>query len=118
MRKVNETVKEALADTLVDEVSDPRVELVTVTGVEVSPDLRHATVFVIAHGDEERYQAALEGLRSASGRIRSGLGRRVRMKYLPELQFRIDQSVDEGMRIAEALKHAPPRAEEPDEEAE
>lgn len=108
MRKVNESVKEALADALLDDVSDPRLELVTVTGVEVSPDLRHASVYVIAHGDEERYDAALAGLESASRRIRSGLARRVRMKYLPELHFRIDPSVDEGMRISEALKHAPP----------
>lgn len=107
-----------MADILIDEVSDPRLELVTVTGVEVSPDLRHAIVYVIAHGDQERYESALQGLKSATGRIRSALGKRVRLKFVPELHFRIDPSVDEGMRIAEALKHAPPQYEGRDEEAE
>ncbi len=104
LRKVGETVREALADVLERDVSDPRLALVTVTSVEVSPDLRHARVFFTAHGGEERYREALEGLESAKRRIRQGLARRVRMKYLPELAFSIDTSVDEGMRVAEVIR--------------
>lgn len=108
MRKVNETVKEALAEVLTDEISDPRLRLVTITGVETAADLRTAVVYVTAHGGEERYREVLAGLASAGKRIRKELGLRVSMKYLPHLEFRIDESVDEGMRIAEALKRAVP----------
>lgn len=107
-RKLGETVKEALAEVLREDVSDPRVDFVTVTSVEVSMDLKVADVYVITHGDEDRYREMLDGLRSADGRIRSSLGRRVALRYTPELRYHIDTSVDEGMRINEALKVVPP----------
>ena len=103
MRKVNEAVREALAVIISRDMKDPRLELVTVTSVEVTGDLRHATVYVTAHGDEERYDDALAGLQSGKGRIRALLGERVDMWFTPELDFRIDDSVDQGMRIAEIL---------------
>ncbi len=78
------------------------------TGAEVSPDCSVANVFVIAHGDEARYAEVLAGLESAKGRIRSLLGRWMKTRVTPELRFAIDPSVDEGMRIAEALKAVPP----------
>jgi ribosome-binding factor A len=107
-RKLGETVKEALAEVLREDVSDPRLDFVTVTSVEVSMDLKVADVYVITHGDEARYREMLEGLRSADGRIRSSLSRRVALRYVPELRYHIDTSVDEGMRINEALKVVPP----------
>jgi ribosome-binding factor A len=112
-RRVDELVREALALTLIEDVTDPRVELVTVTGVDVSRDRRHAKVFVTAHGGQERYEEALAGLKSATGRIKSGLARRVRLRYTPELHFAIDHSVDAGMRISEVLRNTP--ATNPDE---
>lgn len=118
MRKVNETLKEALAEILTEEVSDPRLRLVTVTGVECASDLRLAVVYVIAHGDEVRYAEAIDGLRSASHRIRRGLAERVRMKYLPRLEFRIDPSLDEAMRIAKALEVVPPHVGDGGDEGE
>ena len=107
-RKLAETVREIVASILMDEISDPRLELVTVTGAQVAPDVSVATVFVIAHGDEERYEEVLAGLASASGRIRSLLGARLHTRVTPELRFEIDRSVDEGFRISEALKVVPP----------
>lgn len=107
-RKVNESVREAIACILVDEISDPRLAFVTVTGAQVSPDFSVATIYVTAHGDESRYAEVLAGLESARGRIRSLLGRRVKTRLTPELRFVIDTSVDEGMRITEALKDVPP----------
>ncbi len=107
-RKVNESVREAIAFILVDEISDPRLAFVTVTSAQVSPDFSVATVYVTAHGDESRYAEVLAGLESARGRIRSLLGRRVKTRLTPELRFAIDTSVDEGMRITEALKSVPP----------
>ncbi|HEX9093736.1 MAG TPA: 30S ribosome-binding factor RbfA [Coriobacteriia bacterium] len=103
-RVTGETVRAVVARILLEDVKDPRVDFVTVTAVHMSPDLRHANVFVTAHGDAERYATALAGLRSASGRIRSLLGRSVRMRYVPELHFEIDPSVDEALRIAEVLR--------------
>lgn len=102
-RKVNETVKEALAAILIESFRDPRLELATITGVDVSRDLAYADVYVIAHGDEERYAELLEGLESAKGRLRSLLGERVSMRHIPALRFHIDTSVDTGMRISEVL---------------
>ncbi len=114
-RKISETVREALACILQDEISDPRLELVTITSVEVSADTMLADVYVTAHGDEERYEEVLAGLDSARGRMRSLLGRRIHTRFTPELRFYIDESVDEGMRIAEALKHAPPSMDHDEE---
>ncbi|GAV31306.1 ribosome-binding factor A [Coriobacteriaceae bacterium EMTCatB1] len=104
VRKLNETVRAALAEILVSELQDPRLELATVTSVEVSPDMRYADVFVTAHGGERRYEELLAGLESAKGRLRAALGQRVTMKYLPELRFHIDESVDIGQRIERAIK--------------
>jgi len=103
-RVMGETVREVIARILVEESADPRLHLVTVTGVDMSPDLRHANVFVTTHGDEARYREMLEGLNSAKGRIRTLLGQAVRMKYVPELHFRVDPAVDEAVRIGGALR--------------
>ncbi len=102
-RRTDESVRQALAQIILTEVKDPRVELVTITSVVVSPDLRHANVFITTHGDQARYKEALAGLQSAKGRIRSALGHDLIMKYVPELHFFIDGSVDEGQRISEKL---------------
>lgn len=117
-RVTGETVREVVAEILLSEIKDPRVELVTVTSVKMSPDLRHADVYVTAHGGQERYGETLEGLRSASGRIRTLLGRRVRMRYVPELAFRIDQTVDEAMRIDEMLREEREAGRAPADEGE
>jgi ribosome-binding factor A len=102
-RVTGETVREAVALILLSDIKDPRVDLVTVTSVQVSADLKHADIYVTAHGGPERYAEALAGLRSAAGRIRTLLGRSVRMRCVPELHFEIDPSVDEAIRITELL---------------
>jgi ribosome-binding factor A len=105
-RRLNEQAREVVASLLVSEVSDPRLELVTVTGAEVSSDRSVLLVFVST--DPERYDQALEGLESAKGRIRSLAGRALGWRVTPELRFYIDKSVDSGMRIEEALQQVPP----------
>lgn len=104
---MNESLREAIALILLDAVSDPRLDFVTVTGVRVSPDMAVANVYVTAHGDATRYQEVLAGLESAKGRIRGILGGKITTRVTPELRFFIDESVDAGMRIAEALKSPP-----------
>jgi ribosome-binding factor A len=101
---MGETVREVVARILLEDSADPRLHLVTVTGVEMSPDLRHANVFVTAHGDDARRADALAGLESAKGRLRTLLGFAVRMRYVPDLHFRIDPAIDEATRITDAIR--------------
>lgn len=105
-RKSEEQVREAVAAIVATEVSDPRLDLVTVTGAKVSPDRSVANIYVTA--EPERYDSVLEGLESAKGRVRSLLGRALGWRVSPELRFFIDESVDAGERMAEALQHIPP----------
>jgi ribosome-binding factor A len=105
-RRLNEQAREVVASLLVSEVSDPRVELITVTGTEVSPDRSVLLVFVST--DPERYEEVLAGLESAKGRLRSLLGHALGWRVTPELRFYIDESVDSGMRIDAALRAVPP----------
>ena len=102
-RAAGETVREVIARILLEEMADPRLDLLTVTGVEMSPDLRHADVFITTHG-KERYEEVLGVLNAASGRIRSLLGRAMTLRYVPELHFRIDMSVDDAERIGDAIR--------------
>jgi ribosome-binding factor A len=103
-RAMGETVREIIARLLLEEVADPRVDLVTVTGVDMSPDLRHANVFVTAHGDEARVAEAMAGLESAKGRLRSLLGAAISLRCVPELHFKIDPAIDEASRITDAIQ--------------
>ncbi len=105
-RKIDEQIKEAVAEILASEVSDPRVSLVTVTGAKVSPDRSVANIYVSA--DPGRYDDVLAGLESARGRVRSLTGRMLGWRVSPDLRFFIDESVDQGERIAEALLQVPP----------
>ncbi len=105
-RRLNETAREIIANILITEVSDPRLELVTVTGAEVSPDRSVMSVYVST--DPDRYDEVLEGLESAKGRIRTLLGRQITWRVTPDLRFFIDKSVDTGMAIEDALRVLPP----------
>ena len=105
MRRVNEALREVLADTITNELKDPRVGFVTVTSVESSPDLRHARVFVSVLGDVSVREASLDGLNSAHGFLQRRIGGALRMKHTPELKFEYDESIDQGMRITTLLKN-------------
>jgi len=99
--RVNEVVRESIADEL-ERMSDPRLSMVTITGVEVSPDLRHATVWYTALGRDDDDLA--HALQSASAHLRATLGREVRLKYVPRLHFREDPSIETGQRVEEILR--------------
>ncbi len=81
------------------DLKDPRVGFVTITGVRMSPDLRHARVFVSSMGTEKQKKESVEALNHASGWIRHELGQRIRMKFLPEIVFETDTSQEYGERI-------------------
>ena len=112
--RVNEVVLEALAEELAD-LSDPRLGFVTLTGVEVSSDLQVADVYYSVLGTEEERAGTAAALESAGPRLRTVLGRHVRMKYLPELRFREDPSVAGGQRIETLIRDLHPEAEPVDD---
>lgn len=86
------------------EMTDPRLALVTVTDVEVTPDLKHAHVYVTYMDDDEDRESVLEGLRHATGFVRRELAQRALLRYVPELSFHWDPSVQRGQRIDELLR--------------
>lgn len=104
-RRLGEQLREKLGYILLFEISDPRLDLVTLTGVEVSIDRSIARIFVSC--DAERYEEVLEALASAKGRIRSLLARSLDWRVTPELDFKIDRSTDEAERITRALENVP-----------
>lgn len=104
-RRLGEQLREKLGYILLFEIADPRLDLVTLTGVEVSIDRSFARVFVSCDGD--RYDEVMEALASARGHIRSLLARSLDWRVVPELDFRIDRSTDEAERISRALENVP-----------
>jgi ribosome-binding factor A len=103
LRRVNEAVRQVLSDAITQDLKDPRVGFVTVTGVDVSPDLRHARVYVSVLGDAAAKEGSLEGLRAAHGYLQRRIAGELRLKHTPTLNFAIDDSIDRGMRISELI---------------
>jgi ribosome-binding factor A len=99
--RVSDQMKQEIADILMRKIKDPRIGFVTVTDVDVADDLRNAKVFVSVLGADRA--ATLKGLESAAPFIRSELGKRMRMRFVPELLFRYDESVERGAHIMELL---------------
>ena len=107
MRRVNESVRQVLAEAL-PELKDPRIGLVTVTAVDTSADLRHATVYVSVLGSEKKRAGSLRGLDAASGLLQSRLARQLRMKRTPQLAFQYDPSVERGVRMSRLIDELAP----------
>jgi ribosome-binding factor A len=102
MRRVNESVRQVLSEA-VPELKDPRIGFVTVTGVDVTPDLQQARVFVSVFGPERKRSDTLAGLTAAHGVLQARLGRELRMKRTPTLTFEYDRSVSEGVRMSKLI---------------
>jgi ribosome-binding factor A len=107
MRRVNEAVREVVSQGVVD-LKDPRIGFVTVTGVETSPDLRHARVFVSVLGAERKRRQTLLGLQAAHSVLQSRLARELRMKRTPQLAFEYDPSVERGVRMTKLIDELAP----------
>ena len=101
--RLNDQIRMEIADILMTKVKDPRVGFVTVTSVEVSPDLRYAKVFVSILADMASSEKTMKGLKRAAPFIRGELGRRIHIRYIPELTFQLDHSVEETARILKLL---------------
>lgn len=110
--KVAEQLKKEMAQIIRDELKDPRLGdgLVTVTGVEVSNDLHHAKIFVSVYGSSEKKEQAMAALAGAKSFVRREIGRRLSLRYTPEVTFKSDASIEHGDHINRLL--AKVRAEE------
>jgi len=101
--RVGEQIKKELSQIIQSELKDPRIGFLTVTGVDVTNDLSLARVFLSVMGTDEQKEATLKALASGTGYIRSELGKRIRLRKIPELQFKFDASIDYGSRIDSLL---------------
>ena len=115
MRRVNESVRQVLAEAIPD-LKDPRIGLVTVTGVDTAPDLRHATVFVSVLGSARKRKAGLQGLEAAHGLLQGRLARELRMKRTPQLTFEYDPSVERGVRMSRLIDELVPGENDADDD--
>ncbi|HUF88800.1 MAG TPA: 30S ribosome-binding factor RbfA [Gemmatimonadota bacterium] len=111
--RVDELLKQEIARVMRD-LKDPRVGFATVMDVRTSPDLRHARVYVSILGEEAEKQAALAALGKARGFVRARVGEEITLKYLPELHFELDRTLERAARIEEILDDL----DLPDEDAE
>jgi ribosome-binding factor A len=104
-QRVGEEFREILAEEI-QRLKDPRVGFVTVVGVRVSPDLRHAWVAYTSMGDHRAKASSRAALRSATPHLRAVLGRQVRLKFLPELEFEEDDTFERAERIDDLIARA------------
>jgi ribosome-binding factor A len=102
--RVAEAIREELMDIVQKDLKDPRIGITSVTHVEVSPDLKHARIFLSVLGDKQDQDDCLAALTKASGRIKKELAKRIKLRCTPELVFSIDLSVEHSLRISEILK--------------
>lgn len=104
INRINEEVRRELSDIL-RELKDPRIPMMTsVVSVNVTQDLRYATVYVSIFGDEEVKKNALLALKNSAGFVRRELGHRLNLRYTPEIIYKADDSIEHGARINELLK--------------
>jgi ribosome-binding factor A len=104
MRRVNEGIRQVLADALAGELADPRLGFVTVTDVNTSPDLRQARVFVSVLGDEDVRAGSLAALSSAHGVLQSRIASQLSLKRTPRLEFVYDPTTDRALRVESLIR--------------
>jgi ribosome-binding factor A len=101
--RVGDLIREEVADIIIHKLKDPRLGFITVTEARVSDDLRHARIYVSVFENEKKYET-LKILMSSARFIRSELGKRVKIKFIPELVFKLDESIEYGAKINKILK--------------
>lgn len=113
-QRIAERIRIILSELLLREVSDPRLQGITVTQVKIDPEIMFADVFVGALGDEDREEEVMAGLKSAKGFLRREVGSRIRTRNTPDLHFRWDAGLARGEKINRLLDslHIPPPAPE------
>jgi ribosome-binding factor A len=112
MRRVNEALREVLSEGI-GELKDPRIGFVTVTGVETSPDLRQARVYVSVLGPPAKRRATVAGLQSSHGVLQSRINRELRLKRTPQLTFEYDPTIERGVRLSSLIDELAPDDHDP-----
>jgi ribosome-binding factor A len=102
--RVEDLLRAEISDLILREIQDPRVRLATVSSVNVSPDLRHATVSVSVLGEDESREETVKALHHARGFIRSQLAHRLRLRVVPDLTFQLDRGAEYSQRITDLLE--------------
>lgn len=116
--RVAEQMKKEVASIVEKDLKDPRIGFITITNVELSNDLRHAKIFFSSLGNEEEQKRSLAGLDNAKGFIRKEIASRIQLRYAPEILFRIDNSIEHGVKIAQILSEINADEEETETEKE
>jgi ribosome-binding factor A len=101
--RIDELLRQEITDLLAREVADPRIGFATVTGIETAPDLRHARVWVSVIGQPDERTATLRALEHAMPFIRRELGKRLRLRRIPEFSVRMDESIERGSRVIQLI---------------
>ncbi len=104
MERVQELMKQELSKIILQDLKDPRIGFVTVTQVDMSSDLRNARVYVSLMGSDQQMADCWQGLKSSLGYLRREIGRRVRLRYTPELSLALDKSLDNSVHIQTLLQ--------------
>ncbi len=102
--RVGGLLHEVLSDVLKKEIKDPRLEMITITAIKMSGDLKHAKIFFTTSGNPDAKNDAIEGFNSAAGYLKKKLARQLGLRFMPALQFYYDESFDYGAHIDEVLK--------------
>ncbi|WP_350345000.1 30S ribosome-binding factor RbfA [Proteinivorax tanatarense] len=102
--KLGEAIKIEINDIIQKRLKDPRVGFLTITSVDVTSDLRESTIFFTVYGSEQEKKDTLTGVEKAKGFIRSELGKRLKVRHVPELYFKFDYSLEYGNKIDKLLK--------------
>jgi ribosome-binding factor A len=108
VQKAAEAIREVVSMAILTELRDPRVQDVTVTYVEVSPDMRQAKVHVSVMGDDAKQKLCLHGLQSSAGFLQTKIGKRIDTRYTPRLRFELDMGVKNSLAIARMLNEVLP----------
>jgi ribosome-binding factor A len=101
--RVEELIREEISDILRKKVSDPRIGFVSLTGVDVSPDFKNASVYISILGEENKKKEAMQGLFSATGFIQGELGHRLQLRVTPTIRFMRDDSIERGSRVLQIM---------------
>jgi ribosome-binding factor A len=115
--KAAEAIREVVSMAILTDLRDPRIEDVTVTYVEVSPDMRQAKVHVSIMGDDAKQRLCLHGLRSSAGYLQSKIADRIDTRYTPRISFHLDEGVKKSLAINQLLQELLPDTRTPDESA-
>ena len=103
--RLNEEIRKIISTIIQNELKDPRIPMITsITHVDVTKDLKYAKVYVSVYGDDEQKSKCIEGLKSAAGFIRKEIGSKIKIRYVPELVFEIDNSIEHGLHISQILE--------------